>query len=104
MTQLRAALEKFGDDAVLWEENSQQLSAAQSAASRLAIDSLAFGPAAWLGLADRYHEVQQMIVDRLGEGSEVCSSVAANLISARDSIQRADETSDQAVQGAGSGE
>lgn len=104
MTRTRAALEKFGEDAQRWYENSSQLATAQAAASALSIEPLAFGPAAWLGVAGSYRQVQQMIVDRLGEGAAVSTTIAETLITVRDRIQATEDANEAALRGAASGE
>jgi hypothetical protein len=91
------ALSKFGEDARRWDDNNTAMDQAKQAASAIAIDPLAFGPAAWMGLADKYREVQQMIVDRCTEGAAEFSAIANNLIKARDELKRTEEENINAV-------
>lgn len=88
---LRAALEQFGIDATRWDDGGDTLTAARRSAEALTIASPAFGPAAWLGLSDAYAQVQQMIVELLGEGATEFSAVGAALITARDTYQREED-------------
>lgn len=95
--ELKAALAKFGEDAKLWNEHKAALEKAKAGAEGLDIESLAFGPAVWVGLDARYREVQQMIIDRLGEGAREFGAIAGNLIKARDTYQREEEKNIHAI-------
>lgn len=90
-TDLLAALDQFGADADRWSTNGQTLGQAGQAAGGLTVDPLAFGPSAWLGLADQYQGVQQMITDLLGEGSAQFAAISSTLITARDTYRREED-------------
>ncbi|SRR6266566_2703580 len=95
--QLKAALGAFTSDAQLWDNSAGVLDVAQKGADRLTIAPLAFGPAAWFGVADKYHQVQQMVVARCGEGAAEFRAIAANLIASRDAYQRAEDRNVHAI-------
>ncbi len=95
--QLKAAIGAFTSDAQLWDNAAGMLDAAQKNAAGLTIDPLAFGPTAFLGLADKYHQVQQMVAARCGEGATEFRAIAANLITSRDAYQHAEESNVHAV-------
>lgn len=90
-TELKAALDKFGDDAKKWDQQHDTMTEAKSAADGLDIDALAFGPFAWFGLSGKYKDVQQMIVDRCNEGATEFDKIAKALIKARDGYQKDEE-------------
>ena len=94
---LKVALDAFTSDAQLWDENADTLDKAKQGAAGLTIDGLAFGPAAWFGVADKYNQVQQMVVARCGEGSTEFRAIAANLISSRDAYIKAEASNVQAI-------
>lgn len=86
------ALEKFGEDARLWSESAHVLKSAKDSAADLTIAPLAFGPAVWMGLSERYNEIQQMIIERLDEGSVELERISRALIRSRNDY-RDDEDS-----------
>jgi hypothetical protein len=95
--QLKVAIGAFTSDAQLWDNSAGVLDAAQKSASGLTIDPLAFGPTAWFGVADKYHQVQQMVAARCGEGAAEFRTIAANLITSRDAYQRAEASNTRAI-------
>lgn len=95
--QLKVAIGAFTSDAQLWDNSAGTLDAAQKGAAGLTIDSLAFGPTAWFGVADKYQQVQQMVAARCGEGATEFRAIAANLITSRDAYQRAEDSNVHAI-------
>lgn len=85
---LKFALAKFGDDAKRWSDNGTEMDKAKEAADAIDIETLAFGPANWLGVADKYRDVKQMIVDRCGEGATEFDNIGKALIQARNEYER----------------
>jgi hypothetical protein len=88
---LRFALGKFTSDAEQWDEHSRLMRNARQAAGALNIDSQAFGPAVPIGVAEKYRQVHQMIIDRCGEAAVEFGAIADNLIKAREAYQREEE-------------
>ena len=80
---LKVAISAFDHDVRLWDDNAKTLDSAEKAATALAIDSKDFGLAELFGLAEKYSQVQQMVVARCGEGRDEFRNVAANLIAAK---------------------
>ncbi|GAA4630530.1 hypothetical protein GCM10023196_056240 [Actinoallomurus vinaceus] len=85
------ALGKFALDAAQWDEHSGLMRHAEQAAGALHIDPRAFGPAAFIGVAEKYRQVQQMITDRCGEAAVEFGAIADNLIKARNAYQREED-------------
>ncbi|MGE5286385.1 MAG: hypothetical protein ACM3ML_04090 [Micromonosporaceae bacterium] len=95
--QLKVAIGAFTTDAKLWDDTANTLDQARSGAAGITIDSLAFGPAAWFGVADKYKQVQQMVADRCGEGVTEFHTIASNLIKSRDAYQKAEDDNVHAI-------
>ncbi len=95
--RLKVAIGAFTSDAGSWDDSAGTLDAAQRGAAGLTVDPLAFGPTAWFGVADKYRQVQQMVAARCGEGATEFRAIAANLITARDAYQRAEDNNVHAI-------
>ena len=95
--QLKAALAAFGSDANMWDDLADTLDAAKTGAQGLNIDPRAFGPTVWLGVADKYNLVRQMVANRCGEGATEFRAIAANLITARNQYEQATNYDTQSI-------
>jgi hypothetical protein len=95
--QLKVAIGSFTTDAKFWHDLGDTIDKASAGAQGLTINSLAFGPAAPFGIADKYNEVQQMVVDRCKEGGVEFREIAKKLIKARDEYQKAEDDNTHAI-------
>jgi hypothetical protein len=94
---LRVALDQFGTDAKRWRECATTLGDAATIAGHLGLRSVDFGLTASVHSA--YADLQQLIVDLLTGGAAECHSVAAALITARDTYQREEDANVHAIKG-----
>lgn len=86
--ELKFALGKFGEDAKHWDGTKAEMGKAKQSADALDIETLAFGPANWLDMADKYKQVKQMISDRCGEGATEFGEISKALIKARNEYEK----------------
>jgi hypothetical protein len=86
--ELKFALGKFGQDAKHWNDTKTEMDKAKQGADALDIETLAFGPANWLGIADKYRQVKQMVSDRCNEGATEFGEIGKALIKARNEYEK----------------
>jgi hypothetical protein len=94
---LSYALGLFGPDAQHWREASDVLAAAARAAEGLDLHKHDFGVA--FMVFEAYADVRNLVVDLLHGGGTAATTIADNLITARDTYQREEDANVHKLKG-----